>query len=87
VGGIVACRRILFRQPSSRSNGAVCSARAVPGTGTNADARARTVGCAGTDARAGAGARSYGNSAISYVIAVGGWREAGRRFSRLSGLR
>ena len=61
------------------------AAPAPPGTGTNADARARTVGCTGTDARAGT--RSYGNSAISYVIAVGVWREAGRRFSRLSGLR
>jgi hypothetical protein len=77
VGGIVACRRILFRQPSSRSNGAVCSARAVPGTGTNADAGTGTVGCASTDACAGAGARSDGSSAISHVIAVGVWREAG----------
>jgi hypothetical protein len=86
LGGIVADRRVLFREPATRSNGTGCSADAFPRADTSANAGACTSACAVGRADAGASTVGY-RDAVNDLPPDGDQREGRRRFSRLSGLR
>jgi hypothetical protein len=87
LGGIVADRRVLFREPATRSNGTGCSADAFPRADTSANAGASTSACAVGCACADAGASTVGYRDAVNDLPDGDQREGRRRFSRLSGLR
>jgi hypothetical protein len=86
LGGIVADRRVLFREPATRSNGTGCSADAFPRADASANASASTSACAVGCADAGASTVGY-RDAVNDLPPNGDQREGRRRFSRLSGLR